>query len=97
MKFKVERTSEWNDDVPPYDGAIKGTIPLWDYRTCKTPKEFNERKLGDWFGEGTSEHGTYGSGNDRGIKRRREGEQRRGTWSSTAWTTCSRSNASTAI
>ena len=70
MRFKVSRTSGWNESKP-CDTAVKGEIQSWDYRTCKTPEEFNDRKLGDWFGEGTTEHGTYGSGKDRGIKRRR--------------------------
>lgn len=72
QRFVVTRTSEWDDSVQPCPEAIKGTMPVWDFRTCKSPEEFNARGLGDWFGEGTSEHGyiTGPRGGVQGIKRR---------------------------
>jgi hypothetical protein len=73
MRFKVRRTSQHYDETAPCPEAVKGTIESWDHRTCKSPEEFNERKLGDWFGEGTTDHGfVYGPrGGVLGIKRRR--------------------------
>ena len=80
MRFAVKRTSVWDDEVSPCPEAVKGTLPSIDVRACKSPEEFNERGLGDWFGEGTSEHDFLRGprGGIVGIRRRRPQD-------STAW------------
>lgn len=74
MRFKVTRTtSRWHDQQP-CAGARKGPIESWDYRTFKTPEEFNELG-GDWFGEDTCDHGSWTYDNEPAIKRRRSADE----------------------
>lgn len=71
MRFAVTRTSVYGDDEPPCAEAVKGTLPYWDCRTCKSFEEF-ERSQGHNFLERGSEHQVvYGPrGGAQGIKRR---------------------------
>lgn len=76
MRFKITRTSFWDDETPPCDGAIRGTCARWDQRTFKSPAEY-DRKLGHrgtWLDKGT-EHGYWKDGEraeESGIQRRLE-------------------------
>ena len=76
MRFRVSRTSEWDETVRPCEEAEAGTAQVWDRRTFSSP-EAHDAKLGPgtlvdnpaWVDRGT-EHGRWGDGKDGGIQRR---------------------------
>jgi len=56
MLFIIQLASSF--ETKPSKESFRTTIPIWDYRTFKTPEEFNkirEKAEGDWFSKG-SEH-----------------------------------------
>lgn len=71
MRFLIKRTSGWGGDTPPVPDATKGTAPVWDRRTFKSPEE-HDAKFGyrdKWLERGT-EHGYWEEDGQSGIKRR---------------------------
>ena len=70
-EYIIRRTSEWDREISPCEGAIKKKRPQWDIRTFKTPEE-HDKRLSDnppWLSVGT-EHCILK--NPRGIARRLE-------------------------
>lgn len=56
MKFQVSRTSQFDSDVPPCEGATREMVPNYDVRTFKTFKEYDDRLAafdGSWLSRGT--------------------------------------------
>ena len=54
MKFKIRRTSIWDDNVCPIEGATKEAVLRVDQRTFRTPED-HDKKLGraaPWLSEG---------------------------------------------
>ena len=74
MKFRVERTSDWNDETQPCPEAVSEMVPFWDCRTFKSPAEHDARLPGDpWLSRGSEHRFTYGPrGGVVGIERRLE-------------------------
>lgn len=70
MRFKVERTSLWDDDKPPCEGATKGELDWWDCRTFKSPEEHDAKLNERWHDKGADHQLVYGPrGGVQGIKR----------------------------
>lgn len=73
MIFRVSRTSEYNDEVPPCSRAVKGKAGEWDRRTFRSPEEY-DAKLGmlrTWSSDGTDHQIVRDAqGAPTGIKRR---------------------------
>lgn len=42
MRFAVTRTSVYDDDESPCAEAVKGTMPRWQTRTCRSVEEFDQ-------------------------------------------------------
>lgn len=70
MKFFISRTSVWNSDKQPCEGAVLEQVDCWDQRGFKTPEEHDERLRERWFDRG-SDHGI----NSVGIYRKVEPKQ----------------------
>lgn len=56
MEYRVRRTSEWNSDVPPCEGAFKKSVVRVDMRNTDDPKKIpvNKGNDGDWYTRGTN-------------------------------------------
>jgi hypothetical protein len=55
MKLAVTRTSLWDDETPPCEGAVKEPYLRADKRTFKTPEEYDAKlggRWGNWFEQG---------------------------------------------
>lgn len=78
MRFKIERTSLWDDDVAPCPEATKGEVDRWDIRTFKSPEEHDAKladRMGAWHDRGTDHTVITGPrGGAQGIKRKVESE-----------------------
>src|SRR3990167_4880580 len=64
MKFKIRRTSQWNDDVPPLKAAKQEPCFRVDERTFKSPEEHDAKLCGPksqalpWLEEGLAHRKT---------------------------------------
>ena len=73
MKFRVERTSVWDDETQPCLEAVSEMIPRWDRRTFKSPEEHDAKLPHNepWLSNGTEHRLVYGPrGGVIGIERR---------------------------
>lgn len=53
MKFKVIRTSEWDNKQPCEEAVLEKCISI-DVRTFKSPEEFKKKLHQDWYAAGTN-------------------------------------------
>jgi hypothetical protein len=54
MKFKVSRTSSYEDEVPPCEGCVKGQYTRIDERTIDDPNKSAGVYARQWYERGTN-------------------------------------------
>lgn len=66
MKICVSRTSLWDNDIPPIDGAVFETLQVWDVRFANDPKSvYFYGGADDWWYSVGEDHGHDEDGNIR--------------------------------
>lgn len=67
MKICVSRTSLWDNDIPPIDGAVFETLQVWDVRFANDPKSvYFYGGADDWCYSAGADDWWYSVGEDHG-------------------------------